>query len=34
QATTADARAYVHQALSTNSTATLHHAKAYAEGKN
>jgi aromatase len=33
-ATTADARTYVHQALSTNSTATLHHAKAYAEGKN
>lgn len=32
-ATVADARAYVHSALSTNSTATLNHAKAYAEQK-
>ncbi|MEV8536616.1 aromatase/cyclase [Streptomyces sp. NPDC051211] len=32
-ATVADARAYVHSALSTNSTATLNHAKAYAEKK-
>ncbi|MFJ5265804.1 aromatase/cyclase [Streptomyces sp. NPDC088387] len=31
QATVADARAYVHGALSTNSLATLGHAKAYAE---
>jgi aromatase len=31
QATVADAREYVHTALSTNSTATLHHAKRYAE---
>ncbi|WP_030741655.1 aromatase/cyclase [Streptomyces sp. NRRL S-31] len=30
-ATVADAREYVHTALSTNSTATLHHAKRYAE---
>jgi aromatase len=30
-ATVADARAYVHSALSTNSSATLAHAKAYAE---
>jgi aromatase len=30
-ATPADARAYVHEALSTNSRATLGHAKAYAE---
>ncbi|MER5933983.1 aromatase/cyclase [Streptomyces sp. NPDC002054] len=33
QATVADARAYVHTALSTNSTATLNHAKAHAEQK-
>ncbi|MFJ6797936.1 aromatase/cyclase [Streptomyces sp. NPDC091268] len=33
EATVADARAYVHTALSTNSTATLNHAKAYAEQK-
>ncbi|MDR3031700.1 MAG: aromatase/cyclase [Kitasatospora sp.] len=33
QATVADARAYVHTALSTNSSATLAHAKAYAEQK-
>ncbi|MFE0804700.1 aromatase/cyclase [Streptomyces sp. NPDC058812] len=32
-ATVADAREYVHQALSTNSRATLGHAKAYAEGR-
>ncbi|MFD5289338.1 aromatase/cyclase [Streptomyces rochei] len=32
-ATVADARAYVHTALSTNSRATLAHAKAYAEQK-
>ncbi|GAP47944.1 aromatase/cyclase [Streptomyces azureus] len=32
-ATVADARAYVHTALSTNSSATLSHAKAYAEQK-
>jgi aromatase len=32
-ATVADARAYVHTALSTNSSATLAHAKAYAEQK-
>ncbi|ALV30890.1 aromatase/cyclase [Streptomyces sp. CdTB01] len=32
-ATVADARAYVHSALSTNSLATLGHAKAYAERK-
>lgn len=31
QATVADARAYVHSALSTNSLATLGHAKTYAE---
>lgn len=31
-ATAADARSYVHTALSTNSLATLGHAKAYAEG--
>jgi aromatase len=31
EATVADARAYVHSALSTNSSATLAHAKAYAE---
>ncbi|MEV4341488.1 aromatase/cyclase [Streptomyces sp. NPDC049590] len=31
RATVADAREYVHTALSTNSTATLHHAKRYAE---
>ncbi len=31
QATVADARAYVHGALSTNSLATLGHAKQYAE---
>lgn len=31
-ATVADARAYVQHALSTNSTTTLRHAKAYAEG--
>lgn len=31
EATVADARAYVHTALSTNSLATLGHAKAYAE---
>ncbi|PWI45363.1 aromatase/cyclase [Streptomyces sp. ICBB 8177] len=31
--TTADARAYVHKALSTNSGVTLQHAKAYAEGR-
>ncbi|MFD9336883.1 aromatase/cyclase [Streptomyces sp. NPDC060028] len=33
EATVADARAYVHTALSTNSTATLNHAKAHAEQK-
>ncbi|MFF3646560.1 aromatase/cyclase [Streptomyces sp. NPDC002564] len=33
QATVADARAYVHSALSTNSRATLGHAKDYAERK-
>ncbi|MGF1428686.1 aromatase/cyclase [Kitasatospora sp. LaBMicrA B282] len=33
EATVADARAYVHTALSTNSCATLAHAKAYAEQK-
>lgn len=33
QATVADAREYVHTALSTNSTATLNHAKAHAEQK-
>lgn len=33
EATVADARAYVHTALSTNSSATLAHAKAYAEQK-
>ncbi|MEV6954724.1 aromatase/cyclase [Streptomyces sp. NPDC051183] len=33
EATVADAREYVHTALSTNSTATLNHAKAYAEQK-
>ncbi|MEU0743260.1 aromatase/cyclase [Streptomyces sp. NPDC006134] len=33
-ATVADARAYVHEALSTNSLATLTHAKQYAERKN
>jgi aromatase len=32
-ATVADARAYVHTALSTNSQATLTHAKAHAEGR-
>ncbi|MFK0171020.1 aromatase/cyclase [Streptomyces sp. NPDC090306] len=32
-ATLADARAYVHGALSTNSLATLGHARAYAEGR-
>lgn len=32
-ATVADARKYVHTALSTNSSATLAHAKAYAESK-
>lgn len=32
-ATAADARAYVHDALSANSRATLEHAKAYAEAK-
>ncbi|MFD8423601.1 aromatase/cyclase [Streptomyces sp. NPDC059466] len=32
-ATTTDARAYVHNALSTNSRATLTHAKAYAENR-
>ncbi|MET7648853.1 aromatase/cyclase [Streptomyces sp. NPDC005426] len=32
-ATVADARAYVHNALSTNSRATLGHAKAYAEAR-
>ncbi|WP_433260146.1 aromatase/cyclase [Actinosynnema sp. CS-041913] len=32
-ATVADARAYVHTALSTNSRATLGHAKDYAEGR-
>ncbi|MDI3390346.1 aromatase/cyclase [Streptomyces sp. B-S-A8] len=32
-ATVADARAYVHNALSTNSKATLGHAKAHAEGR-
>jgi aromatase len=31
EATVADARAYVHSALSTNSLATLGHAKAHAE---
>ncbi|MBK3647932.1 aromatase/cyclase, partial [Streptomyces sp. MBT33] len=31
EATVADARAYVHSALSTNSLATLNHAKAHAE---
>jgi aromatase len=34
QATVADAREYVHSALSTNSRATLGHAKDYAERKN
>ncbi|MFJ4691867.1 aromatase/cyclase [Streptomyces sp. NPDC088766] len=34
QATVADARTYVHNALSTNSRATLGHAKDYAERKN
>ncbi|MFE2286519.1 aromatase/cyclase [Streptomyces sp. NPDC059443] len=33
-ATIADARSYVHTALSTNSLATLNHAKTYAENKN
>ncbi|MFD9378421.1 aromatase/cyclase [Streptomyces sp. NPDC059999] len=33
-ATVADARAYVHTALSTNSLATLNHAKTHAEKKN
>ncbi|MFE2528326.1 aromatase/cyclase [Streptomyces sp. NPDC059382] len=33
-ATVADARAYVHTALSTNSLATLNHAKSHAENKN
>ncbi|MGW6823945.1 aromatase/cyclase [Streptomyces sp. NPDC055005] len=33
-ATVADARAYVHTALSTNSLATLNHAKTHAENKN
>lgn len=33
QATVADARKYVHNALSTNSRAVLGHAKAYAEGR-
>ncbi|WP_458246960.1 aromatase/cyclase [Streptomyces sp. MAI_2237] len=33
EATVADARAYVHTALSTNSSATLAHAKAHAEQK-
>ncbi|WP_329402079.1 aromatase/cyclase [Streptomyces melanogenes] len=33
EATVADAREYVHTALSTNSTATLNHAKTYAESK-
>ncbi|WP_330242541.1 aromatase/cyclase [Streptomyces sp. NBC_00525] len=33
EATVADARAYVHTALSTNSCATLAHAKAHAESK-
>lgn len=32
-ATVADARSYVHRALSTNSSATLGHAKAYAEAR-
>jgi aromatase len=32
-ATVADAREYVHTALSTNSLATLNHAKAHAEGR-
>ncbi|MEU2743827.1 cyclase, partial [Streptomyces sp. NPDC007095] len=32
-ATVADAREYVHTALSTNSRATLTHAKAHAEGR-
>ncbi|MEV3934309.1 cyclase, partial [Streptomyces sp. NPDC053728] len=32
-ATTQDARTYVHTALSTNSTATLNHAKDHAEKK-
>lgn len=31
--TVADARAYIHQALSTNSTATLNHAKDHAEAR-
>ncbi|MBW5424963.1 cyclase [Streptomyces sp. BG9H] len=31
--TVADARAYLHKALSTNSTTTLRHARAYAEGR-
>lgn len=31
--TVADARAYVHHALSTNSRATLAHAKEYAEAR-
>lgn len=31
--TVADARAYIHQALSTNSTATLNHAKTHAEAR-
>jgi aromatase len=33
EATMADARAYVRNALSTNSTATLNHAKQYAESR-
>ena len=33
EATVADAREYVHSALSTNSLATLGHAKEYAESK-
>jgi len=33
EATVADARQYVHHALSTNSRATLGHAKAYAESR-
>ncbi|MEU2743836.1 cyclase, partial [Streptomyces sp. NPDC007095] len=32
-ATVADAREYVHTALSTNSRATLTHAKAFAENR-
>ncbi|MFE5144355.1 cyclase, partial [Streptomyces fagopyri] len=32
-ATLTDARTYVHTALSTNSRATLNHAKAHAEGR-